>query len=107
LWSLAGLLLCFLELLHPGVFLFWIGLGACTTGGVTFLLGGALEMQLISFILFTSLWLVVPFIRRKYRAAAEETINRTDGGLIGQLCLAKGFQAGTGWVEIRDGSWQA
>ena len=107
IWLVAGLVLCLAEILHPGIFLLWCGIGAICTGLVTSFAAPNLEVQLASFILFTSASLMIPLLRQKYRPAAQDKLNVPGGGLIGETCRAGAFDGREGRVDLRDGSWRA
>jgi membrane protein implicated in regulation of membrane protease activity len=49
LWATAALVVAFVELVAPGMYLVWIALGAAVTAGVTGAFAPALEGQLLVF----------------------------------------------------------
>ncbi len=105
-WVVAGLLLCGAELLHPGVFLLWIGFAAVATGGVAAILPLDLTGQVAAFVLLlsASLWVSA---RRSRRRRHGPDVNAPDGALLGQSCQAMAFAGGEGRVRFRDGTWPA
>ncbi len=105
-WVIAGLLACGAELLHPGVFLLWIGLGACGTGIVTLLTGLALPAELGVFAGLVSVLLAIPFWRHR-RNRPIDFVNAPEADLLGQRCEALEFRGAHGRVRLRDGAWQA
>lgn len=107
IWLVTGVVLCLAEILHPGVFLLWCGIGAVCTGLVATFVNPNLEVQLACFILFTGASLMIPLLRQKYRPAAEEKLNVPGGDLVGEICRAKAFEGREGRVDLRDGSWRA
>jgi membrane protein implicated in regulation of membrane protease activity len=107
IWLALGVVLCLAEVLHPGIFLLWCGIGAVCTGVVTSFAAPGLEVQLGCFIVFTGASLMIPLLRRKYGKAVEEKLNVPGGDLIGETCRAGVFEGREGRVELRDGSWRA
>ena len=76
-WCVAGLALVILEMVMPGVFLLWIGLGAVAAGAVAGIFGIAsweTQSLIIVPLAFAALFLGRKFIRKA--APAEST---TDG----------------------------
>ena len=67
IWMVLGLVVCGCELLHPGVYLLWIGFAACGTGLLS--LGSNLDFdaQIIAFIALTASLLTVPMILQRLR----------------------------------------
>jgi membrane protein implicated in regulation of membrane protease activity len=107
IWLAAGVVLCLAEILHPGVFLLWCGIGAICTGLATEFVDLTFEVQLACFILFTGASLMVPLLRQKYRPTIEDKLNVPGGVLVGETCRAKEFKGREGRVEFRDGGWRA
>ena len=52
-WLIGGFVLMALELLAPGVFLFWLGLAALLTGLIDFALQPSWQIQLLLFALLS------------------------------------------------------
>ena len=104
IWLVAGLLLGALELILPGYFLLWIGLGACGAGLLTLLFGLTWHWQ---FSAFSALALTFVGIAAMRRRPVPDLVNAPNAGLIGTTCYALGFEAGEGRVRLRDGTWQA
>src|SRR5258708_9429652 len=51
-WLIFGVLLMALELLAPGVFMFWLGLAALLVGLLSFAIHPSWQMQLLMFAIF-------------------------------------------------------
>src|SRR5437763_14345699 len=64
-WLIVGLLLMGLELLAPGVFLFWLGLAALLVGGLSFAINPSWQSQILLFAIFAAA--AVPLWRRVAR----------------------------------------
>ena len=73
-WLIFGIILMALELLAPGVFLFWLGLAALLVGLLSFAFAPGWQLQILMFALFAIA--AVPLWRRLARtgAAAAATI---------------------------------
>ena len=53
-WLIFGLILMALELLAPGVFLFWLGLAALLVGLLSFALSLSWQLQILMFAIFAA-----------------------------------------------------
>jgi hypothetical protein len=51
-WLIFGVVLMTLELLAPGVFLFWLGLAALLVGLLSFLINPSWQLQILMFAVF-------------------------------------------------------
>lgn len=107
IWAVLGLLVCGAELIHPGVYLLWLGLAACGTGLVTVASGIQFDAQVIVFIVLVASLLAIPITIRKMAPPARNHANPSDAGLIGDTCGAESFNGNKGRVHVRDGTWQA
>lgn len=107
-WIVAGLALCGAELLHPGVFLLWIGLAATAAGGATLALGLAPTGQVAGFaaLLGIALWVSAGRLRGR-RGRASPDVNAPGADIVGRTCRALAFAGAEGRVSFRDGSWPA
>ena len=104
-WILGGVVLCGAELVHPGVFLLWIGLAAAAAGAVTWAYQLAPTWQIVVFMLALGLLLCIPFARR--RRPVEGGVNAPDADIVGRTCRALTFRGDEGRVAFRDGVWPA
>lgn len=81
-WLILGLVLVGLELLTPGVFLFWLGLAAFLVGALSFVVDPTWQTQLLMFAVFAAA--AVPLWRRMARressGAASPFLNRRAEG---------------------------
>src|SRR6202171_6455838 len=64
-WLIFGVLLMALELLAPGVFLFWLGLAAFLVGLLSFAIHPSWQLQILMFAIFAAC--AVPLWRRVAR----------------------------------------
>ena len=84
-WLIFGFILMALELLAPGVFLFWLGLAALLVGLVSFVLHPSWQAQLLMFAVFAvaavPLWrrLVAQQRRERARATLSQPPRRSTG----------------------------
>jgi membrane protein implicated in regulation of membrane protease activity len=106
IWAVVGLALGALEMLAPGFFLLWIGLGAIATGAATVLFGLGWHAQIGVFIVLTAVLVGAVGVRMR-RRAQPDLVNAPSAGLIGQTCRAIDFQDGQGRVALGDGTWSA
>ncbi len=98
-WLIFGVLLMALELLAPGVFLFWLGLAALLVGLLSFAIHPSWQMQLLMFAIFAAA--AVPLWRRLARS------NQAASRLVGRVfTLEKPIIDGSGTVRIDDTIWR-
>src|SRR5258706_2318230 len=64
-WLIFGVVLMALELLAPGVFLFWLGLAALLVGLLSFAINPSWQLQILMFAVFAAA--AVPLWRRIVR----------------------------------------
>ena len=109
-WLIFGFVLMALELLAPGVFLFWLGLAALLVGLVSFVFNPSWQAQLIMFSVFAVA--AVPLWRRfalKSGAASQSNpfLNRRTDALVGrEFTLERPIVDGSGTVRIDDTIWR-
>ena len=109
-WLIFGFILMALELLAPGVFMFWLGLAALLVGVLSFVFNPSWQTQLIMFSVFAVA--AVPLWRRfalKSGAASESNpfLNRRTDALVGrEFTLEKPIIDGSGTVRIGDTVWR-
>src|SRR5262245_64760510 len=109
-WLIFGFLLMALELLAPGVFMFWLGLAALLTGLVSFAINPSWQTQLLMFAIFAIA--AVPAWRYFARSAGSSNLNspflnRRTEALVGrEFTLEKPIVDGSGTVRIDDTIWR-
>jgi inner membrane protein len=109
-WLIFGFVLMTLELIAPGVFLFWLGLAALLVGLVSFALHPSWQVQLLMFAVFAAA--AVPVWRRLAwgRGAPSSDrpfLNRRADALVGRVfTLEKPIVDGSGTVRIDDTIWR-
>jgi inner membrane protein len=108
-WLIFGLVLMTLELVAPGVFLFWLGLAALLVGLVSFAIHPSWQLQLLMFAAFATA--AVPLWRRIARQKPGENshpfLNRRADALVGRVfTLDKPIIDGAGTVRIDDTIWR-
>ncbi len=109
-WLIVGLLLMIIELLAPGVFMFWLGLAALLVG----LLSSAIELswqtQILLFAAFAAA--AAPVWRRIARqggggGVSNPFLNKRADALVGRVfTLEKPIIDGVGAVRIDDTIWR-
>jgi len=105
-WLIFGVLLMALELLAPGVFLFWLGLAALLVGLLSFAIHPSWQMQILMFAIFAAA--AVPLWRRLARgnqAASRSNpfLNKRADALVGRVFT---IIDGSGTVRIDDTIWR-
>ena len=109
-WLIFGVILMALELIAPGVFLFWLGLAALLVGLMSFGFNPSWQVQILMFAVFAAA--AVPVWRRLARSHAAGSVNspflnkRADA-LVGRVfTLEKPIVDGAGTVRIDDTIWR-
>jgi membrane protein implicated in regulation of membrane protease activity len=109
-WLIFGFILMALELLAPGIFLFWLGLAALLVGLFSFAFTPSWQTQLLMFAVFAVA--AVPGWRHFARSASSHSasnpfLNRRTAALIGrEFTLEKPIVDGSGTVRIDDTIWR-
>ena len=109
-WLIFGVILMALELIAPGVFLFWLGLAALLTGLVSFAFTPSWQVQILMFAVFAAA--AVPVWRRVARHSAAGNanspfLNKRADALVGRVfTLEKPIVDGAGTVRIDDTVWR-
>ncbi len=109
-WLIFGVILMALELIAPGVFLFWLGLAALLTGLVSFAFTPSWQVQILMFAVFAAV--AVPVWRRLARSSAADSadspfLNKRADALVGRVfTLEKPIIDGAGTVRIDDTVWR-
>lgn len=107
-WIVGGLILVALEIVVPGVFLLWIGIGAIATGALVSILGIiSWETQCLIFVplAFIALFLGRKYIR-KAAPAEDTTLNRRLLSYIGRRAeVVQPVVNGKGRIRLGDTLW--
>ncbi len=108
-WCLFGLLLVLLEMLVPGVFLLWIGIGALVTGGLVGIFG-IVDWQVQSLI-FVPLSFIALLLGRRFirwaTPAEDGTLNRRLAIYVGRNAeVTQAIVNGQGRVHLGDTLWR-
>ena len=109
-WLIFGFILMALELLAPGVFLFWLGLSSLVVGAVSFAINPSWQAQLLMFAVFAAA--AVPAWRYFAKSASSRSVsnpflNKRTEALIGRVfTLEKPIVDGAGTVRIDDTIWR-
>jgi len=109
-WLIFGVVLMALELIAPGVFLFWLGLAALLVGLMSFGFNPSWQVQILMFAVFAAA--AVPLWRRLARSntavsASNPFLNKRADALIGRVfTLEKPIIDGAGTVRIDDTVWR-
>jgi membrane protein implicated in regulation of membrane protease activity len=109
-WLIFGVVLMALELLAPGVFLFWLGLAALLVGLLSFVINPSWQLQILLFAVFAAS--AVPLWRRlaRHTSAVSKSnpfLNKRADALVGRVfTLEKPIIDGSGTVRIDDTVWR-
>jgi membrane protein implicated in regulation of membrane protease activity len=111
-WLIFGLILMALELLAPGIFLFWLGLAALLVGLLSFVFNfhPSWQLQILMFAVFAAA--AVPLWRRVARrntmaSKSNPFLNKRSDALVGRVfTLEKPIVDGAGTVRIDDTIWR-
>ncbi|AQT46742.1 NfeD family protein [Bartonella choladocola] len=112
-WVVLGFILLLLELIFPGVFFVWFGLGALLTALVSLLFYhlpwvASWEMEVIFFLIFSIIMVLIGrnFFRRD-RETDEPLLNRRTDQIIGKrVVLEEPVRDGKGRIRVDDTIWR-
>ena len=107
-WFILGAVLLIAETLLPGASLIWFGVAASLTGGLLFIWPLPWEGQMIAFILFSAVTVLVGRLIASRRANDDgDTVNRGADAMMGrELPLAEPIVDGFGRARWGDGLWR-
>ena len=109
-WLIFGFFLMALELLAPGVFMFWLGLAALLVGLLSFAINPSWQTQLLMFAVFAvaavPLWRRFAFSSRSASISNPFLNKRTDALVGREFTLEKPIVGGSGTVRIDDTIWR-
>lgn len=109
-WAIGGLILLIAEIVAPGFFLIFLGVAAIATGLFTLLFDLSLGPQLILFIIYTALAVMIG--KRWYAEPANTDqalrLNNPSDRMIGKSVLVVDpVDEHGGRVRVGDGEWNA
>ena len=110
IWAIGGLVLLIAEIIAPGFFLVFLGVAAIATGLFTLLFDLSLAPQLVLFVIYTALALMIG--KRWYAEPdhADQSIKLNDPGrrMIGKIVtVVDPIDDHGGRVKVGDGEWTA
>ncbi len=109
-WLIAAALLLILEILVPGIFLLWLGLGAALTSLFLLLFpdaGPAWQLLALATSIGVSVLAGLKWQKKLIRRQPTH-LNQGLDGYIGQHALvSQDFAQGLGRIRIEDSSWPA
>lgn len=111
-WWVVGVILLVLEIVAPGVFLFWIGLAAIATGALSLAFWGAAfwpwQVQSVVFVALSFFAVLIgrSMLKRGGNDSDEPTLNRRGESLVGRVVtVTEAIENGRGRVKIGDTTW--
>ncbi|GGA08556.1 NfeD family protein [Dyella caseinilytica] len=111
LWWIVALVLIAIEVIMPGYFMLWIGIGAAVTGLLVLLMPGlsllaqAIAFALLAFVSCAVYWYAVR-PRLQHDEPGNERLNRRGEQLIGKrYVLIEAIVNGRGTAKVGDGQW--
>ncbi|MET3614610.1 membrane protein implicated in regulation of membrane protease activity [Rhizobium aquaticum] len=111
-WWVLGVVLLILEIVVPGVFLFWIGLAGIATGLLSLALWGsaiwAWQVQVVTFVVLSFVAVLVgrSLLKRGDTASDEPHLNQRGESLVGRVVtVTEAIENGRGRVKIGDTTW--
>ena len=110
IWAIGGLVLLIAEIVAPGFFLVFLGVAAIATGMFTLLFDLGLAPQLVLFVIYTALALMIG--KRWYAEPehSDQALKLNDPGrrMIGKLVtVVDPVDDHGGRVRVGDGEWTA
>lgn len=111
-WMSFGLILILLELIMPGTFIIWFGVGAVATGIIGYITPLTVTGQLMTFLICSAISIFFGlFVYRKVFGLNKEVGAHSETGAqkyIGQsFKVVEAIQDGSGKVAVGDTVWLA
>ena len=110
IWAIGGLILLIAEMLAPGFFLIFIGVAAIATGIFTMLFGLGLAPQLILFVIYTAVAVLVGkrWYAQPHDGDQEHSLNDPARRIVGRVgTVVEAVDAHSGRVRLGDSEWSA
>lgn len=108
-WIVLGLILVISEILTPGFFFMWMGLGSLVTGFVAYFFSGMpFAATGTLFVLFSIVFCYFGriFYKKSSREIHKSTLNQRGNQYIGQkFTVEEGTVNGVGKVKVGDSVW--
>ena len=110
MWAIGGLVLLIAEIVAPGFFLVFLGVAAIATGLFTLLFDLSLAPQLVLFVIYTALAVMIG--KRWYaepdHADQSISLNNPSNRMIGKsVTVVDPVDEHGGRVRVCDGEWSA
>lgn len=109
-WAALGLTLAGLEMLVPGVYLFWLALAALATAVLTFAVDPGVPLQVVNFIFLSLIFVFAArrILRDQPIVSSDPLLNNRMARLVGQTgTVAAAIEHGEGRVRHGDSEWPA
>lgn len=110
-WIIAGVIVAGLEILIPGIYLMWIGLGAFVVGLILTLLPGlplGWQMLVFAVSMLSSVGFGFWIQRRSGRTPHAMFLNEEMKAMVGHTYIAIApFAVGRGRIKVQDSSYAA
>ena len=110
IWAIGGLILLIAEMLAPGFFLIFIGVAAIATGIFTMLFGLGLAPQLILFVIYTAVAVLVGkrWYAQPHDGDQHHSLNDPARRIVGRVAtVVADVDAHGGRVRLGDSEWSA
>ena len=110
-WWVLGVVLLILEIVVPGVFLFWIGLAGIATGLLSLILWGwaiwAWQVQVVTFVILSFVAVAIGrSVLKRGETTDEPNLNRRSESLVGRVVtVTEAIENGRGRVKVDDTTW--
>ena len=110
-WWVLGVVLLILEIVVPGVFLFWIGLAGIATGLLSLILWGspiwAWQVQVVTFVVLSFVAVAIGrSVLKRGETTDEPNLNRRSESLVGRVVtVTEAIENGRGRVKVDDTTW--
>lgn len=111
-WWVLGVILLILEIVVPGVFLFWIGLAGVATGLLSLMLWGsaiwAWQVQVVTFVAlaFVAVLIGRTVLKRGETDSDEPHLNQRAESLVGRVVtVTVAIENGRGRAKVGDTTW--
>lgn len=109
-WLIISLVLMGLELIIPGVFLFWLGIGTAVAAGTLWVfpsIAPTLQLIVLAISIIVSVYIGVQFQKKQKNDPADKLNSGLEQYINRQVIVDKTFINGNGRISVDDTTYNA
>lgn len=109
-WLIISLALMLLELIIPGIFLFWLGIGTAVAAAALWIfptLGATLQLIILAVSIIVSVYIGIQFQKKRKNDPADKLNSGLAEYINRQVTVDKDFINGAGRISVDDTTYNA